>query len=60
MKCSRSTCDEDAIAHWPAFDRHVKPAPYCNEHLKEAQRSMVLDGPHLLSLVKPKQQLVTV
>jgi hypothetical protein len=60
MTCSRDNCEADAVAHWPAFDRHVKPAPYCEEHLREAKRSMVLDGPHLLSMVKPKKELVVV
>lgn len=60
MKCSRDNCDQEAVAHWPAFDRTVEPKPYCSVHVAEARRTVVLEGPRLLSLVKRKLELVTV
>lgn len=60
MKCSRDNCNEDAVAHWPAFDRKIEPKPYCAACLEQVKRTVVLEGPHLVSMVKRKRELVTV
>lgn len=53
-------CEKLAQFYWPAFDRHVKPAPYCVEHYHEAKKHMVLDGPKFIPEKKGARELVKV
>lgn len=58
--CSYSDCKEPVVGFYPAFDRIIKPEPYCAVHLARARQVMVLEGPHLINMAKRKHDLVTV
>lgn len=58
--CSISGCESQVVQYWPAFDRNLNPAPYCAEHLADAKRHTVLDGPRFIQPRTERPALVTV